>query len=541
MSTPEEVRLLVVEDHQIIRLGLKLLLDEIPGFQVVAVAEDGNQAVQKVLEQQPDVVLMEIGLPEVNGIEATARIKAVSPRTRVVIFTSHETNDDVFAAIGAGADGYLLKDAPTLQLVRAIKTVNDGGTWLDPKIARRVVQTSQKVGAQEQADSDQFALQESNLDLLVLVERGLSNEEIARELGATVEQVRQEMRFIIERLFLSDKGDESVKQIRRQFAAHLGDGIASQKADTIEALESSATLAIGDLFANRYLIQSSAGRGGVGRVYKAKHLHMNRTVAIKVLLPHLAQDRRVVRLFKDEARAASALIHPNTVTIYDYGETKEGQPFLVMDYIEGKSLDEILRHEPYLELDRFIAIFGQVCDVLAAAHAKDIIHCDLKPSNVVLLPCEGGPETVKLVDFGLAKILPPRHSGVQMQLTDGFDVAGSPPYMSPEQCCGKKLDARSDLYSLGCVMYEALTGVQAMYGTTPMECMSKHIQEMPQTFAQALPDRKIPAELEAIVFKLLAKAPDARYQTALEVKSVLMNVLAKELASTESNRKSAKL
>ncbi|CAN5543369.1 hypothetical protein BH10CYA1_BH10CYA1_18910 [soil metagenome] len=502
------IKILIVEDHQIIRIGLRLLLEKMENFSIVGEAEDGGLALGKALELRPDVILMDIGLPGTDGVEASFQIKSQLPSTRIIMLTSHDGDDDILASMGAGADGYCLKDVPAVQLADAIRTVHRGGTWLDPRIAERLLKTQQV-----KEPNRPPTLTAENLDLLCYVEQGLSNEEIAVDMGLHIDVLRAKMREVLEILFLSDDPNQSGKKLRQQFAAKLGDVVF----DT----DQPANLSIGDTFADKYLIKSQIGRGGMGRVYKALHLHTDRVVAIKVLLPQFASDRRVARLFEEEARAASALVHQNTVQIFDFGVTREGQSFLVMDYIEGTSFETILRREPILDPDRFFNIFDQVCNALIAAHAKDIIHCDIKPSNIVLLPNSNGPDIAKLIDFGLAKILPPPQSSIQAQLTESFEVCGSPAYMSPEQCRGGKLDARSDLYSLGCIMYEALTGKQAAEGNSAMECIAKHLEELPPRFAQACPDRNIPKALEHIVFALLQKVPEARFQTARQVKNAL--------------------
>lgn len=505
------IKIMIVEDHQIIRLGLRLLLERMENFSIVGEAEDGRLALGKALELRPDVILMDIGLPGADGIEASFQIKSQLPSVRIIMLTSHDGDDDILASMGAGADGYCLKDVPAEQLAEAIRSVHEGGTWLDPRIAERLVKT-QHVQAEQKPNAPP-KLTAENLDLLCYVEQGLSNEEIACEMGLHIDVLRGKMRELLEILFLTDDPNHCGKKVRQQVAAKLGDVVFDG--------EQPANLSIGDTFADKYLIKSQIGRGGMGRVYKAMHLHTDRIVAIKVLLPQFATDRRVVRLFQEEAKAASALVHQNTVQILDFGVTKEGQSFLVMDYIEGTSFESILRRDKFLDPHRFFSIFDQVCDALIAAHSKDIIHCDIKPSNIVLLPNSNGPDVAKLIDFGLAKILPPPQSSIQAQLTDSFEVCGSPAYMSPEQCRGGKLDARSDLYSLGCIMYEALTGKQAAQGSSPMECIAKHLQELPPRFAQACPERNLPKSLEHIVFALLQKIPEARFQSARQVKNAL--------------------
>ncbi len=510
MDDVKVIKILIVEDHQIIRLGLRLLLEKMPNFTVVGEAEDGNSAIARAHELKPDVILMDIGLPGLDGVEAGFQIKSQMPQTRLIMLTSHDGDDDILASMGAGADGYCLKDVPAEQLSNAIFTVHVGGTWLDRRIAERLVKKQQ---ANAVLKKEVPKLDAENLDLLCYVEQGLTNEEIAIEMGWHIDVLRAKMRDLLEILFLSDDSNQTGKKLRQQYAAKLG--------DVIFEADRPANLSIGDIFADKYLIQSQIGRGGMGRVYKALHLHTERVVAIKVLLPQYASDRRVMRLFQEEAKAASALIHQNTVQILDFGVTRKGQSYLVMDYVEGISFESILRRDYFIDLTYFFNVFDQICDALIAAHSKDIVHCDIKPSNIVLLSQSQGPDLVKLIDFGLAKILPPPQSSIQAQLTDSFDISGSPAYMSPEQCRGVKLDARSDLYSLGCIMYEALTGIQAVSGVSAMDCIANHLHENPLPFAQACPERRLPKMLEQIVFALLQKEPAARFQSARQVKAAL--------------------
>lgn len=518
------IRILIVEDHQIVRIGLRVLLDSVDNLTVVGEAGDGRTALDKVVELKPDIVLMDIALPEMDGIEASYQIKSRCPQTRVIMLTSHDTDKDILAAMGSGADGFCLKDIPIEQLVEAIVTVNNNGTWLDSRIAERLQRTRQNQGEPVAVEKN---LDADVLDLLCYVEQGLSNDEIALEMGVSTEHLRGMMRDAVEALFIVGDDHERGRQLRKQFAAKI--------ADVTVDTHQSAILAINEIFADKYLILSHVGRGGMGRVYKARHIHTEKIVAIKVLLPQFAADRRVVRLFQDEAKAAAALVHPNTVQVFDFGITQKGQSFIVMDYIEGTTLETMLRQNGTLTLEEFHNIFDQVCNALVAAHSKDVIHCDIKPGNIVLIGSGTAPVVAKLIDFGLAKILLPPQTPVQLQLTESFDLCGSPAYMSPEQCRGGRLDVRSDLYSLGCVMYEAVSGHQAAPGLSAMECISKHLQDYPPRFASIAPHLNIPAGVEDIIFKLLDKNPDNRFQTPKQLKLALSKAYFDQFSDLESD------
>ncbi len=278
---------------------------------------------------------------------------------------------------------------------------------------------------------------------------------------------------------------------------------------------------IGELLNNTYQIQEVVGKGGMGCVYKARDVLMERTVAIKMLHAHLIQDQASIQRFQQEARAASAINHPNVITAYDFGISEAGQPFLIMDFLSGKSLSATIDDSNGLEYSRAIHIFAQTCDALHVAHTKGVIHRDLKPSNIMVVQNREDPDFVKIVDFGIAKLLP--HSGKQSQnLTQTGELFGSPLYMSPEQFLGKALDERTDIYAMGCVMYESLIGRPPFSGEHVLETMHKHINEPPAKFSVARPDLKIPSKLEAIVMRALEKEPDARFQSMAELRDAIL-------------------
>ncbi len=280
---------------------------------------------------------------------------------------------------------------------------------------------------------------------------------------------------------------------------------------------------IGNVFAERYLIESVLGLGGMSIVYKAQHSLMNRTVAIKMLHRNLKDDTLALERFRLEAQAASSLSHQNVITVYDFGISPNGEPFFVMDCIEGESLETLIDRKGRVPFLRAIAIFKQVCDGLEAAHKKGIIHRDLKPANVILMKREDGTEMVKLVDFGIAKLLP-QGGKQQQQLTKTGEVFGSPIYMSPEQCLGRELDTRSDIYALGCLMYEAVAGTPPFLGDSFLETMNMHVDRHPKLISEKAPGSDVPAELEAAILCCLSKDPDIRFQTVSELRDVLSSI-----------------
>lgn len=267
----------------------------------------------------------------------------------------------------------------------------------------------------------------------------------------------------------------------------------------------------GAVIADRYRVVEVIGQGGMGVVYKAQQIHMDKPVALKMMLQQHSAASQDYRRFQREAQAASLLDHPNIVSIHDFGYA-EKQAYLCMDYLTGQSLDVVLNRAP-LTLDLFRHVFAQACDALQHAHDRGIVHRDLKPSNLMITERRDDPYFVMVLDFGLVKMMDSGESSGEHKLTMTNMVLGSPLYMSPEQCRAAALDHRSDIYSLGCVMYEALTGMPPLRAETLFDIMSKHISENPISLRDALPGLYVPSALERVIFKAMAKNPDDRYQS----------------------------
>lgn len=273
---------------------------------------------------------------------------------------------------------------------------------------------------------------------------------------------------------------------------------------------------IGKVFADRYQIIESVGRGGMSVVYRAQHKYIERVVAIKLLHRHLVDDSNSVKRFQREARAASSLTHQNIISVYDFGVSAEGDAFIVMDYLEGRALDAMLDQGGPLPEHEAIDIIRQVCKGLIHAHKKGIIHRDLKPANLMLTVDEDNSVLVKIVDFGIAKVQGTEDRASQ-HLTRTGQVFGSPLYMSPEQWGGQSADARSDIYSLGCLMYELLLGAPPFCGKDAIETMSMHLDEKPLSFKEFNPDVNVSDEMESLVLRCLEKKPDKRFRSVTDL------------------------
>lgn len=280
----------------------------------------------------------------------------------------------------------------------------------------------------------------------------------------------------------------------------------------------------GTQLAARYEFLEVLGEGGVGIVFKARHPHLDKLVAVKMLQSAELNDETVAR-FEREARAISRLDHPNIITVYDFGVTERRQPFMVMEFLEGRGLDVLLREEDFIQLQRALEILVPVVDAIAHAHEMGILHRDIKPSNIMLKTVANRQPVPKILDFGLAKLTDPA-SQKSVQLTQAQQVIGSPPYMSPEQVRGKPVDERSDIYAMGCVIFETVTGYPPHCGDTAMEIMLKHLEEPPLTFMETRPELAFPSDLEPLIMRALEKEPENRFQTMRALRDELARIAA---------------
>jgi serine/threonine-protein kinase len=275
---------------------------------------------------------------------------------------------------------------------------------------------------------------------------------------------------------------------------------------------------IGVVVAERYRIVEPLGRGGMGIVYKVEHSRIGKLLAMKLLTGELSRNREVVRRFKQEALTASKLSSPNTVQVFDFG-VAEGLTYLVMELVAGEDLARALRSAGPMPFDRLCKIVIQVCTSLAEAHNMGIVHRDVKPENVMLLRAQDGTDVAKVLDFGLAKL---REGADLNDVTSQGAIVGTPYFMSPEQIRGESVDARTDIYALGALMYRGLTGHYPFNGPTPMSVFTKHLTEPPVPPMERAPERGIPPGVSAVVLKALAKHPDERFQKVEELQAALV-------------------
>ena len=277
---------------------------------------------------------------------------------------------------------------------------------------------------------------------------------------------------------------------------------------------------VGRVIADRYLVLARLGEGGMGRVYLCEHVKMNRQCAIKVMSPTLVNDAESLQRFAREASNAARILHPNVAAVFDYGESDK-IIYLVMEYVDGESLSTILAREGALEPRRAIDLARQIADGLHAAHELGIVHRDLKPDNVIVAHSRSGKEIPKVVDFGIAKALT---EAPQDALTRSGLVIGTPEYMSPEQLLGDPVDARADIYSLGCILYQMLTGAPAFSADTREQMIRRRLHEAPPHLREVLPE--LPSRLDTLIVHMLARSPGDRLASAAEARDQLDPALA---------------
>jgi serine/threonine-protein kinase len=291
----------------------------------------------------------------------------------------------------------------------------------------------------------------------------------------------------------------------------------------VSASPSGATSLVGKVLSERYRIESVLGEGGMGAVYLAEHVLMHKRLAVKVLHPEMTRMPEIVARFEREAMAAAHIEHPNVAAATDFGKLEDGSFFLVLEYVEGTSLRDLIAKGP-LGAERALHIAYQIGAALARAHSLGIVHRDLKPENVMLVEREGDPNFVKVLDFGIAKVpvgglsrgdaSPPQSGQVLTQL--GM-VYGTPEYMAPEQALGQEVDARADLYALGVILFEMLTGVRPFEADSKVTLLGMKVTSDPPTMASKNPDARVQDSVEAIVRRLLDKEAANRYPDAREV------------------------
>jgi DNA-binding NarL/FixJ family response regulator len=416
------VGIVIADDHAVLRRGLRGLLEEEPGFTVVAEAGDVEAALREAVAHRPQVVILDLNMPGTPTLDAIPRFRSAVPTASVVVLTMQAEPVLARRALVGGASGYVLKDAAEGELVAAVRAAAAGRTYVTPELGARLA-----------------------------------------------------------------------------------------------TLPVDAALEPGTTFANHRL-EAIAGRGGMGVVFRATDLALDRTVALKVISPAVAADPVFRERFEREARAAAAIDHPHVVQVFHAGE-EHGLLYLTMRFVAGTDLRTEIRDGGALQPSRAVSVVAQVADALDAAHARGLVHRDVKPANV-LIDRRPEREHAFLTDFGVTV------GPLDEHLTRTGSAVGTTDYVSPEQAAGRETDARSDVYSLGCVLFEALTGVVLYDRDTDLGKLWAHVHDPPPALLDLRPE--LPPVLGAALARALAKDPRDRQQSAGELgRDVLAAVSAR--------------
>lgn len=281
---------------------------------------------------------------------------------------------------------------------------------------------------------------------------------------------------------------------------------------------------IGRTFHGRFRIDGLLGRGGMGAVFKAQQLSMDKPIALKVLAKSLAEEEKQIQRFKQEGMTSSQLKHPNTIRVIDYGQSADGYLYLAMELLEGTELNNVIKTGGAMDPARAVRIARQICKSVGEAHEMGLVHRDLKPGNIFLCDFFGEKDFVKVLDFGIAKFMEEQPG--QESLTQTGFICGTPLYIAPEQALGRPVSAATDLYSLGAILYEMLCGQPPFRADTPIAIVMRHIHDQPVAMQQFKSDLVLPPELEELVFHMLSKDPRQRPASAHEVGLALEDILS---------------
>lgn len=295
----------------------------------------------------------------------------------------------------------------------------------------------------------------------------------------------------------------------------------------------SADPLIGRIFARNFRIEKLLGVGGMGKVYKGTQLSLDKPVVLKLLHAHYADDETLVHRFHREARAASRLNHPNSISIIDFGQDDDGMLFMAMEYLDGRDLFTVLQKEDPIGEHRIAHIVMQVCSALSDAHDQGVVHRDLKPENIMVLDRKDQRDYVKVLDFGIAKMQDPGGKETRALTAQGM-VCGTPEYMAPEQARGEDLDARTDIYALGVLMYQLVTSQLPFQADNAIGIVTKHIVEKPKPPREAFPDRNISQQMNDIILRCMAKKSADRFPNVVELSEALAPVAMAGITSSQA-------
>lgn len=520
---------MVVEDDAVLANMVKDYLEH-ESHQVKAI-HHGLEAQQFILANEADLIILDWDLPGLSGIEILRDFRTFGGKSPVLMLTGHQDVEDKELGFDEGADDYLTKPFNLKELGARVKgllrraqavvgnvvTVGDIVVDLDTS---KVLKSGRAV-----------TLIPREYQLLTYLVKNRKQEASPEELLNSVwtsdaEMTPEALHTVVRRLSKKLDPDGRILKIsaiinNADFASMVGQASSTGAGSTggsggfSDGFEDRGDAMVGRVLDGKYEIIKAIGGGASGQVYKARHRMMNTVVAVKVLAAQLSMQPELVRRFEREARAASVLRHPNVLIVHDLGMTEESQPYMVMEFLNGYSLAELLEQNGKLSVDDSLEIVAQICRGIGKAHEEGLVHRDLKPGNIMLIADGEKTFNIKIVDFGLAKST--RAEEGVTKLTQTGALIGTPSYMSPEQCSSEATDHRCDLYAIGCILHEMLTGSVPFSSTNIIETFMRHATEPPPALALADISSTTNSRLQYIVHRCLAKEREQRYQSADEL------------------------
>ena len=524
------ISILISSDSKLELEEIKSSLKTHKDMMIVAEADCSSAAVSLSMTSRPNVVV--INCSEESNFDTLITTKLIKSRSQSkVLFMGRSLSDKTaLKALSVGVDGYCRYSDNSDQFISAIRSVAQGNLWIDDIVASKVVGLLGSVDPETTAKHSN--LNNTEYAIFEKLSEGADIEAISNKLNVSVLETQDQVWRLLQKLSMGDEQNWFYRKIRD--SQIVEDCELARKCSfcktkvpylstvcPVDGYDAPVDQLIGTTFADKYEILSLEGSGATGSVYKARHRYLRNLLAIKVLHSNLMSDLNFLHRLRQEAAATMSLNHPSIVRVHDFGITVGGNAYIVMDYVNGTSLQEHLDKKGSLKATEAIDIFLAIADGLSFAHSKEVIHRDIKPSNIILVDSELGSPKVCIVDFGIAKT----RSAVSLTSTNAGEIYGTPLYMSPEQCRGDSVDAKSDIYSFGCLMYETLVGRPPHCADSSVEVMHMQLYKEPQNLLSHSIPYEIPSILSGIVMKALNKKPEDRFRDIFELKTYLEGVV----------------